>query len=188
VTRVRTTLAPALVSLVLGTALFSGCGKPVLRLADPSLGDYYTDEEFKKLRQAERDEYCNELALQDSTYQDEIREARAALEALELRRDPLRREADSLGQLVSELERRLAESRASRPPRGLPKPGPKGSAEAAGNPAPWIVRPGDSLWRIAADGTTYGDGRAWPRLYAANKDRIGSPDRIYPGQEITIPR
>lgn len=185
-TRVRA--AMALVSLVAGTALLAGCGKPVLRLADPSLGDYYTDEEFKKLRQEQRDEYCNELALQDSAYQDEIRGAREALAALEARRDPLRREADSLRSVVSELERRVAESRAARPPRGLPPTGPKGSSGVTGDAARWIVRPGDSLWRIAADGTTYGDGRAWPRLYAANKDRIGSPDRIYPGQEITIPR
>lgn len=185
-TRVRAALA--LSSLVLGTALFGGCGKPVLRLADPSLGDYYTDEEFKKLRKEQREEYCNELALQDSTYQDEIRETRGALAALELRRDPLRREADSLRSLVSELELRVAESRAARPAPSLPSPGPKRSGGAGGDPARWIVRLGDSLWRIAADGTTYGDGRAWPRLYAANKDRIGSPDRIYPGQEITIPR
>jgi nucleoid-associated protein YgaU len=180
--------AAALVPLLAWVALSTGCGKPVLRLADPSLGDYYTDKEFKKLRQVERDEYCNELALQDSAYQDEIREAREAAAALRLRHDPLRREADSLEVLVSELERRVAESRAGRPRKTLPSPGIGRSIDAAGDPARWIVRPGDSLWRIAADESTFGDGRAWPRLYAANKDRIGSPDRIYPGQEITIPR
>ena len=185
-TRVRTALV--FVSLVAGAALLAGCGKPVLRLADPSLGDYYTDEEFKKLRQEQRDEYCNELALQDSAYQDEIRETRAALAALQSRRGPLRREADSLASVVSALEQLVAEARGAHPPRGLPSPKSTASVEAAGDAARWIVRPGDSLWRIAADGKTYGDGRAWPRLYAANKDRIGSPDRIYPGQEITIPR
>lgn len=169
---------------VIAMAASTGCGTPVLRIADPSLGDYYTDEEWKKLRKEQRDEYCNELALQDSAYRDGIREAEEALGALRARRDPLRREADSLTALVPDFERRVAEARQARPDR---RPSGGGTG-AAGDRARWTVRPGDSLWRIAADGTTYGDGRAWPRLYAANKDRIGSPDRIYPGQEITIPR
>jgi hypothetical protein len=169
---------------VIAMAASTGCGTPVLRIADPSLGDYYTDEEFEKLRKEQRDEYCNELALQDSAYRDGIREAEEALAALQVRRDPLRREADSLTALVPEFERRVAQARQARPDRH-----PAGDRSgAAGDGERWTVRPGDTLWRIAADGKTYGDGRAWPRLYAANKDRIGSPHRIYPGQEITIPR
>jgi len=163
---------------MVGAVTLGGCGKPVLRIADPSLGDYYTEEEFKKLRQEQRDEYCNELALQDSAYQEEIREAREALQSIRLRRDPLRQEADSLALAAADLERRVAEARGSKPRRG----------GTTGDGARWTVRAGDSLWRIAADDRTYGDGRKWPRLYAANKNRIGSPDRIYPGQEITIPR
>lgn len=163
---------------IVSAATLGGCGKPVLRIADPSLGDYYTEKEFKKLRQEQRDEYCNELALQDSAYQEEIREARDALQAIRLRRDPLRQETDSLAFAATELERRVAEARGVKPRRG----------GTTGDGARWTVRVGDSLWRIAADDKTYGDGRKWPRLYAANKDRIGSPDRIYPGQEITIPR
>lgn len=178
---------PALLAAI-AVAVAAGCGKPVLRLADPSLGDYYTAEEFKKLRKEQRDEYCNELALQDSAYLEEIQGSREALAALLLRRDPIRREADSLSALVADLERRVAEARAAGPGRSAPATTAGSGAEAAGTRARWTVRPGDSLWRIAADGTTYGDGRQWPRLYAANKDRIGSPDRIYPGQEITIPR
>jgi nucleoid-associated protein YgaU len=161
-----------------------GCGKPVLRIADPSLGDYYTEEEFKKLRKEQREEYCNELALQDEAYREDIRGAEEALAGLASRREPLLREADSLTSLAPDLERRVAEARASKP-HGRP---PEGKNGTPGDGTRWTVRPGDSLWRIAAHGTTYGDGRAWPRLYAANKDRIGSPDRIYPGQEITIPR
>ncbi|HKQ19009.1 MAG TPA: LysM peptidoglycan-binding domain-containing protein [Candidatus Eisenbacteria bacterium] len=164
--------------VIMCAAALGGCGKPVLRIADPSLGDYYTEKEFKKLRQEQRDEYCNDLALQDSAYQEEIREARDALQAIRLRCDPLRQEADSLALAAAALERRVAEARSAKPRRG----------GTTGDGARWTVRAGDSLWRIAADNKTYGDGRKWPRLYAANKDRIGSPDRIYPGQEITIPR
>ena len=40
----------------------AGCGKPVLRVADASLGDYYTQEEYQKLRKEQREEYCRELA------------------------------------------------------------------------------------------------------------------------------
>jgi len=183
--RLRQAAWPVLIGVF--AAAWAGCGKPVLRIADPSLGDYYTDEEFKKLRKEQREEYCNELALQDSTYQDEIRGAREAASALRLRHDPLRREADSLTSLVADLERRVAETPAPGA-HAAPGPGKNNPTGRTSDRNRWTVRPGDSLWRIAADGTIFGDGRKWPSLYAANKDRIGSPDRIYPGQEITIPR
>lgn len=49
----------------------------------------------------------------------------------------------------------------------------------------YLVGPGDTLWDIAE--RQYGDGRLWPAIYRANRDRIDDPDRIYPGQELTIP-
>jgi LysM repeat protein len=49
----------------------------------------------------------------------------------------------------------------------------------------YVVKPGDTLWDIAE--RQYGDGRLWPAIYRANRDSIDDPDRIYPGQELTIP-
>jgi len=51
-----------------------------------------------------------------------------------------------------------------------------------------VVKPGESLWSISAKSDVYGEGNRWNRLYRGNKNRIKDPDRIYPGQEIQIPR
>ena len=47
------------------------------------------------------------------------------------------------------------------------------------------VKKGDSLWKIAAH--VYGDGNKWKRIAEANKELIPDPDRIKPGQVLTIP-
>jgi len=48
-----------------------------------------------------------------------------------------------------------------------------------------VVRPGDTLWRIAAD--ALGDPHRWPELYRANRDQIADPAVIFPGQRLRIP-
>jgi nucleoid-associated protein YgaU len=56
-----------------------------------------------------------------------------------------------------------------------------------------VVRPGDSLWRIARDrlpvtATDVDVSRAVDSLYAANRQQIGpDPDRIRPGQHLDFP-
>ena len=55
-----------------------------------------------------------------------------------------------------------------------------------------VVRPGDTLWAIAARRlpTTAADrtvDRAWHRLAAANHDRVGDPDLIFPGTVLRVP-
>ena len=47
-----------------------------------------------------------------------------------------------------------------------------------------VVRTGDSLWKIAA--AHYGRGASWPCVAQENPD-VRDSDRIYPGQEITLP-
>jgi nucleoid-associated protein YgaU len=49
-----------------------------------------------------------------------------------------------------------------------------------------IVQPGNSLWRIAR--VAYGTGVRFTVIYEANKDQIGNPDLIYPGQVFEIPQ
>ncbi|MEP6853184.1 MAG: LysM peptidoglycan-binding domain-containing protein [bacterium] len=56
-----------------------------------------------------------------------------------------------------------------------------------------VVRPGDSLWAIAAAriGSAAGPrdiAAAWPAWYRANRAAIGAdPDRLYPGQRLRAP-
>jgi LysM repeat protein len=53
-------------------------------------------------------------------------------------------------------------------------------------PTTYTVKKGDSLWRIA--GRVYGNPFKWPRIYNANKDKIKSANKIYPGQVLKIPQ
>jgi LysM repeat protein len=172
---------PGLVAIgLVGLLAAAGCGKPVLRIADPSLGDYYTDQEFRKLRTDQRDEYCAGLARQDSMYRAEIAENHAIIDEIATRRPALQREADSLAAVADSAGARLAAARSGAAPQAAP-------ADARAGAGTHRVRPGESLWRISARDGIYGDGRKWPRLYEANKGTIRDPDRIYPGQELVIP-
>jgi LysM repeat protein len=66
---------------------------------------------------------------------------------------------------------------------------PVAAAEPAPAPAPTgvrlEVRSGDSLWRLAA--THLGDPQRWPELHELNRDRVGDPDLIFPGQLLRVP-
>lgn len=48
-----------------------------------------------------------------------------------------------------------------------------------------VVQPGNSLWRIAR--RVMGEGDRFTVIYQANKDQIGNPDLIYPGQIFEVP-
>jgi LysM repeat protein len=48
-----------------------------------------------------------------------------------------------------------------------------------------VVR-GDSLWHISR--STYGEGRRYPSIFEANRNKIRNPDLIYPGQIIVLPK
>jgi nucleoid-associated protein YgaU len=176
----------AVVTVVAAASLSgaAGCGKPVLRVADASLGDYYTKDEYEKLSDEQREEYCTELANQRDLFLEQIAEAEEALQAHRLGDEPRRRELDSLRVAADQLEIRLAEARSG---AEVPGSGTKDGGTKDGEGA-YTVRSGDSLWRIASRGEVYGQGTRWRRLYEANRDRIRNPDRIYPGQEIQIPR
>ena len=61
----------------------------------------------------------------------------------------------------------------------------KRAVEKAARDNSLIVQPGNSLWRIAR--RSYGAGGRYAIIYSANRDRIGDPDLIYPGQIFTLP-
>jgi hypothetical protein len=78
----------------------------VLRVADASLGDYYSSKEFRKLSKEQRAEYCSELARQDSIYQEELLELKGELDQSHARSLRLRAEGDSLFAVGTALETR----------------------------------------------------------------------------------
>lgn len=50
---------------------------------------------------------------------------------------------------------------------------------------PYVVRPGDNLWKIGASRCE--EGGDWVYIFRRNKERILDPDRIYPGMLLVIP-
>ena len=55
-------------------------------------------------------------------------------------------------------------------------------AAAGGGGSTYTVQSGDNLSKI---GAKY--GITWQAVFEANKDKISDPDKIFPGQELTIP-
>ena len=62
--------------------------------------------------------------------------------------------------------------------------GPSSVSAPAGGTA-YTVQKGDTLQKISEK--FYGTTKNWTKIYKANKDVLKSPDRIRPGQKITIP-
>ena len=49
----------------------------------------------------------------------------------------------------------------------------------------YIVKKGDTLWKIAED--VYGDGKKWKNIYSLNKECIKDPNKLKAGTRIVIP-
>ena len=59
---------------------------------------------------------------------------------------------------------------------------PEGDAASSGGSS-YTVQSGDSLSKI---GSKY--GVSWQKIFEANRDKLDDPDKIQPGQELTIPQ
>ncbi len=59
---------------------------------------------------------------------------------------------------------------------------PEGDASSGGG-STYTVQSGDSLSKI---GSQY--GVSWQKIFEANRDKLDDPDKIQPGQELTIPQ
>jgi hypothetical protein len=64
----------------------------------------------------------------------------------------------------------------------MPEPRPAVSAVV---PKTYTVVRGDTLWGIAK--RFLGNGARWPEIHALNRDKVSNPNRIYPGQVLTLP-
>jgi len=152
-----------------------GCAR-VERMADPTTADYYTDEEFQKLKKDQRLAYCAALADEAAKQQacadrsngDLAKEAQATRD-LEGELTGLSPTLESLQAEVDGLEREIAYY------EGLPRM--------------YVVRPGDYLTKISGFEEIYADQLKWRRIYRANRALIGGdPNLIHPDQELAIPR
>jgi len=73
-------------------------------------------------------------------------------------------------------------------PPPLANTAPEGAERSEPPPAgTYTIVSGDTLWGIAQ--RKLGSGSRWPEIFEANRDVIGdNPDRIFPGQILTIPK
>jgi len=55
----------------------------------------------------------------------------------------------------------------------------------AGHPDRYVVKKGDTLWKIAEH--YYGDGSLYKDIFEANKDVLRDPNVIKVGQKLKIP-
>jgi nucleoid-associated protein YgaU len=50
-----------------------------------------------------------------------------------------------------------------------------------------VVKPGETLSKIAGYGHIYGDPAKWRKIFEANRSTLASVDQIRPGQKLVIP-
>ncbi len=77
-----------------------------------------------------------------------------------------------------------AEPATSEPAAGTVEAPVEAPAEAAGE-RKYTVQSGDTLWKISQE--MYGSGAKYMKIFEANKGLLENPDKIFPGQELTIP-
>jgi nucleoid-associated protein YgaU len=59
-------------------------------------------------------------------------------------------------------------------------------AAPADEPTFYMVQAGDNLSKIAKE--VYGDANKYPMIFEANKPMLSHPDKIYPGQNLRVPK
>jgi nucleoid-associated protein YgaU len=155
--------------------IFTGCSKYEPRPIDISEGEYYEGEEYQKLSDEDREEYCQALADELDRLQRESKEAseRAAgnredIERLTSELDQSRREYSELSTRVEEYTMQLQ--------------------QLASLPKKWTLKFGECLWILSGYEEIYGDPVKWPRIWRANYQMIEDPDWVLAGWTLDIPR
>ena len=69
---------------------------------------------------------------------------------------------------------------------GQPQPtGSQSEVRANAGERKYIVKPGDTLSRIAK--AMYGDANEYHKIFEANRDQLSDPNQIRPGQQLKVP-
>lgn len=148
----------------------------------------YTQAREQSIRAIER----AKVALLRAELSTEVERAKeTAKEAQNVAKQAIAR-AEAAEAAAKEAKARLAETeeafkRLTKPveaPSGKPTEGPSAEPMFLRH----IVKPGETLWRIAGYPETYGNHLAWPLIYEANKEAIEREGGIRPGQVLLIPK
>lgn len=164
--------------LLVAVALVTGCGPQVTRMADPSAGDFYSEQEYQKLTSDQREAYCADL----------LAAYREAEECVDTATDDLDMERQAISDLESELANLTPQLRSLRNEVESLR---SQIAYFEGLPRMYTVQKGDFLYKISGMEEIYADPLKWKRIWRANKDVIegfSDPNLIYPDWELVIPR
>lgn len=164
--------------LLVAVALVTGCAPQITRTADPSEGDFYTEEEYLTLTANQREAYCANLLAAYGDAENCVDTAQAGLA----------RESEAIGDLEDVLAGLTPQLMSLRSEvEGL-----QGQiAYFEGLPRMYMVEKGDFLYKIAGMEEVYADPLKWKRIWRANKgvlEGFFDPNLIYPDWELTIPR
>jgi nucleoid-associated protein YgaU len=165
-------------ALLVAVALVAGCAPGVTRMVDPSKGDFYTEEEYQKLKKDQREAYCENLL-------DAYREAQGCVADASSALDRENKAIDDLNAALAKLRPQLLGL------RNEVKDLQSQIAYFEGLPKVYTVKRGDFLYKISGMDEIYADPLKWKRIYRANKDVIdgfNDPNLIYPDWELIIPR
>lgn len=111
----------------------------------------------------------------------------AARLAEEQKRAELERAAREAAERLAQEQAQAAEQaqkEAAEQERRKPKPPQKEVQQVSS----YTVKRGETLPLIASQPQVYGDRSLWPLIYRANRDQIGDPRHVWPGQVLRIPR
>lgn len=78
-------------------------------------------------------------------------------------------------------KKNLLKDAAAPAPSGAASQGEPGKQAALRH---YVVRRGDSLWKIAGKQSVWGDAFQWPLLFKQNRDQIQDPDLIEVSQDL----
>jgi nucleoid-associated protein YgaU len=142
---------------------------------DVSKGQFYTEEEYQKLKKKDRLAYCDALAKEAErqkqmllTAQSDLDKEKARVSELKAQMGKVTSDLDPLQTKVADLDRQIKELEAL--------------------PTQWTVKQGECLSKISGHTEIYSDPRKWTRIYRANRDKIKDPNVIYTGWVLAIPR
>ncbi len=169
----------ALATLLLAAlALVSGCGSGCPRTADPSSGDFYSEEEFQQLSKEQMETYCQQLLNEYSEAQNCVTHGKDDLTKEDTAVSDLKSELADLAPTLRTLKAEVAAIESE-------------IAYFEGLPRVYTVKKGDFLYKISEFDEIYADPLKWKRIWRANNgaiDGFTDPNLIYPDWELVIPR
>ncbi len=155
--------------------LGAGCSRYKPRPIDISKGEYYEDEEYKKLSKNDREEYCRTLAVELESLQGRSEKAQEELTAKKERIHTLTKDLRDAEKVYANLSAHIDEFT-------------KQIQELEMLPRVWKLQFGECLWIVAGYEEVFGDPLKWPRLWRGNRQMIEDPDWVLAGWELKVPR